>query len=161
MPAALTTVPAVLSALVALAETTLSGQQVIVFDGAPDVDNLPNEFLAVGFTRDEDEAAVDGSTDDIGNYASSESYSVHCILSCGSGNANTTAVADLRARCTALWTPFAGALRGDPTLGGVLTGGGRATLGPWSWIYGPSSLGGTYAEVEFDVNVTADYLGMT
>jgi hypothetical protein len=161
MPVALTTVPAVLTALVALANTTLVGQGVTVFDGAPDVDNLPDEFLAVGFTRDEDEAAVDGTTNDSGNYTSSEAYDVHCILSCASGDTDASAVAVRRARCADLWSLFAIALRSDPTLGGVLIAGARAELGSWSWIYGPRARGGVYAEVEFDVTVNAAYLGMT
>ena len=156
MPALLTTVPDVLTALTRLGQATVPG--VAVYDGPPG-DELPDEFLAVGFSRDEDEAAVDGSTADEGNGLSSESYDVHCILSCASGDAGPSAVADRRARAAQLWSAYASALRADPTLGGVLVAGARATVGAFSWIYGPSSQGGVYAEVEFDVTVSAGYLG--
>jgi hypothetical protein len=158
MPTALTTVPAVLLALVQLGEATLP--DVRVYDGAPDVDNLPDEFLCIGWTRDEDESAVDGDTTDEGNYSSSETYTVHCILSVATGDVETGAVAARRARVAELFSTFTAALRADPQLAGTLVAGASATLGSWSWIYGPST-DGTYAEVEFDINVTAGYLGMT
>lgn len=158
MPAVVTTVPAVLLALVQLGATSLPG--VTVYDGAPDVDNVPDEFLCVGFSRDEEDASVDGQAADEGNHSSSESYSVHCILSVATGDTETGAVAARRTRCAALFGQFAYALRSDPALAGALTAGARADLGSFSWIYGPSSQGGTYAEVEFDVDVQASYLGL-
>jgi hypothetical protein len=159
MPAVVTTVPAVLNALVQLGGSALSGVQV--YDGPYDEDNLADEFLCVGFSRDEDEASVDGNAVDEGNNTSGESYAVHCILSVATGDVETGAVAARRARCSVLLGLFATALRASPSLGGVLTGGAAATLGAFSWIYGPSSQGGSYAEVEFDVDVTASYLGAT
>jgi len=158
MPAALTTVPDVLLALVALGQATLPG--ITVYDGPPDVDNLPGEFLCIGFSRDEDEAGVDGGTSDEGNSTASETYAVHCILSVATGDVEVGAVSRRRARAAELFGLFATALRADPHLGGILSGGATATLGSWSWIYGPST-DGTYAEVEFDVNVAAYYLGAT
>ena len=158
MPAILTTVPAVLLALIQLGETTLP--DVTVYDGAPDVDNLPDEFLCIGWTRDEDESSVDGDTTDEGNHTSSETYSVHCILSVATGDTERAAIAARRTRVATLFGTFAAALRADPQLSGTLTAGASATLGSWSWIYGPGTEG-TYAEVEFDVNVTAGHLGMT
>lgn len=157
MPAALTTVPQVLLALVQLGQTVLPG--VEVFDGPPNVDPLPPEWMSIGWSRDEDEASVDGDTSDDGNHTSSESYSVRCIVSVATGDVETGAVAARRARVAALFGTFATALRADPQLGGTLVAGAAATLGTWSWIYGPSN-DGTYAEVEFDVTVTAGYLGM-
>lgn len=158
MPAAVTTVPAVLSALYQLGTATLPG--VEVYDGAPDIDNLPDEFLCIGWSRDEDDAAVDGDQSDEGNRTASESYQVHCILSVATGDTGTGSVAARRTRCADLLGLFAAALRADPSLGGVLVAGAAATLGSFSWIYGPSSQGGTYSEVEFDVGVQASYLGM-
>jgi hypothetical protein len=166
VPNVLTTVPAVLTALVQLGQTTLAGQTgpkgglVTVFDGPPNTDSPPDEFLSIGFSRDEDDGAVDGDTTDEGNHTSSETYSVHCILSCATGDTHTGAVAERRARCNTLWALFAAGLRADPTLGGVLVGGAQATLSSWSWIYGPTT-GGVVSEVEFDVAVTAAWLGMT
>jgi hypothetical protein len=159
MPALVTTVPAVLSALYALGVTALPG--VHVYDGPNNEENLPDEFLAVGYSRDEDESSVDGSLVDEGNNTSGESYSVHCILSVATGDADDSAVANRRTRCSALFSQFATALRADPSLGGTLVAGAKATLGSFAWIYGPSSQGGSYAEVEFDVDVTASYLGAT
>jgi hypothetical protein len=159
MPATLTTVPAVLVALVALGEATLPSG-FTVYDGPPDVDNLPGEFLCVGWSRDEDEAGVDGGTADEGNGTASETYAVHCLISVATGDVETGAVARRRARVTELFTAFAAALRADATLAGVLTAGGSATLGTWAWVYGPST-DGTFAEIEFDVNVAAYYLGAT
>jgi hypothetical protein len=157
MPTSLTTVPDVLIALVALGQATLPG--LTVYDGAPDVDNLPGEFLCVGWSRDEDEASVDGDTADDGNGTSSETYAVHCLISVATGDVEVGAVSRRRTRCAELFTTFATALRADATLGGTLAGGATATLGTWSWVYGPAT-DGTYAEVEFDVNVAAGYLGM-
>lgn len=157
MPAVVTTVPAVLSALVTLGATALPG--VKVYDGPNNEDNLPDEFLAVGFSRDEDDASVDGALIDEGNRTSGESYSVHCILSVATGDVDDGAVAARRARCSVLFGQYATALRADPTLAGALVAGAAATLGSFSWIYGPSSQGGSYAEVEFDVDITASYLG--
>jgi len=157
MPAALTTVPQVLLALVALGQAALPG--VTTYDGPPDVDNLPAEFLCIGWSRDEDEASVDGDTSDEGNGTASETYAVHCILSVATGDVEAGAIARRRARAVEMFTLFATALRADATLSGVLAAGAMATLGTWSWIYGPST-DGTYAEVEFDVNVTAEYLGL-
>lgn len=158
MPSVLTTVPQVLLALVAKAQAVLPG--VTVYDGPPDVDNLPGEFCCIGFSRDEDEASVDGGATDDGNNTASESYAVHCILSVATGDTETGGAAARRARVAELFGLFATALRADPSLGGTLTAGATATLGSWSWIYGPST-DGTYAEVEFDVNVAAYYLGAT
>lgn len=159
MPVIATTVPAVLLALIELGQAVLP--EVPVFDGAPDTDNEPPEFLSIGWSRDEEDASLDGESTDQGNYLSSEAYAVHCILSVATGDVDPGAVAARRARAAHLFGIFASALRSAPTLGDVLTAGGRAVLGPWSWIYGPSSQGGTYAEVEFDVVVSADYLGAT
>lgn len=157
MPAALTTVPQVLLALTQLGQAVLP--DITVFDGPPDVDNLPGEFLCIGWSRDEDEASVDGDTSDDGNRTSSEAYAVHCMLSVATGDTETGAIAARRARAAELFGLFATALRVDPQLAGVLVAGAAATLGSWSWIYGTSA-DGTYAEVEFDVTVTAGYLGM-
>lgn len=159
MPAILTTVPAVLAALVQLGQATLGAVGVTVYDGPPDVDNLPEEFLSIGFSRDEDDAAVDGTSSDDGNYISSEAYAVHCVLTVATGDVDVAAVTTRRARCAELFGLFATALRADPKLGGVLTAsGGTATLTSFSWIYGPSS-DGSYAEVDFDVQVAANFLG--
>lgn len=159
MPAVLTTVPQVLSALVSLAGTALPGVQV--FDGPNDTDSPPDEFIAIGFSRDEDDSSVDGGASDDGNNTASEGYSVHCIISTASGNTGPGAVAEQRARTATLFGQFVTALRAGPTLGNVLTAGARADIGDFSWIYGPSLAAGTYAEVEFDVNVVAYYLGAT
>lgn len=156
MPIALTTVPDVLTALVTLGRSTLT--DLAIYDGPPDVDNLPGEFLSIGWSRDEDEAAVDGESSDDGNHTSSETYQVHCIISVATGDTDTGAIAARRARCATLFSQYATALRTDPQLGGVLVAGASATLGAFSWIYGPSE-DGTYAEVEFDIAVTAGYLG--
>lgn len=157
MPTVVTTVPAVLTALVQLGQTALPG--VTVYDGAPDVDNEPLEFLCIGFSRDEDDASVDGATSDEGNHTAGETYAVHCTLSVATGDVEDGAVADRRARCSVLLGQFVAALRANPSLGGVLTAGASATLGAFSWIYGPTAAGGTYAEVEFDIGVQASYLG--
>lgn len=160
MPITFTTVPTVLSALVALGTSVLPST-VRVFDGAPNTDDLPNEFLCVGYSRDEDDASVDGELADMGNRVGSEQYAVHCVLSVSTGDIDGQAVGDRRAQLSSLLGTFGQAVRSDPSLGSTLGTFGRATLGSISWIYGPSLQGGTYAEVEFDVNVVAEYLGMT
>jgi hypothetical protein len=159
MPALVTTVPSVLSALVSLAGTAAPGVQV--YDGPNDTENPPDEYIAIGYSRDEDDASVDGVTSDDGNYTNSEQYSVHCIISVASGNTGGTAVADVRARVATLFGQFVLALRNDPDLSGVLVAGARADVADFSWIYGPALQAGVYAEVEFDVNVVAYYLGAT
>jgi hypothetical protein len=133
---------------------------VTVYDGAPLEDPQPFEFLSIGFSRDEDDASVDGNTVSDGNYVSNESYLVHCVLSVATGDVDSNAVSARRARCAELFGLLTTALRANPTLG-VLTAGGRADMSSWSWVYGPSVQGGTFAEVEFDVQVNAGYLGMS
>ena len=159
MPALITTVPLVLTALVQLAETALPGVQV--YDGPNDEDNLPDEYCAIGYSRDEEDSSVDGGASDDGNNSASESYSVHCIISVASGDTGPGSVAARRARCATLFGQLVTALRADPALAGTLTAGARADVGDFGWIYGPSAGGGTYAEVEFDINVSAYYLGMS
>jgi hypothetical protein len=159
MPAVLTTVPLVLNALVSLAGTALPGVQA--YDGPNDEDNLPDEYIVIGYSRDEEDSSVDGGASDEGNGTASEGYSVHCIISTASGNTGNGAVAIQRARTAVLFGQFVTALRADPLLSGTLTAGARADIGDFSWIYGPSIAAGTYAEVEFDVNVAAYYLGAT
>ncbi|AGL19502.1 hypothetical protein [Actinoplanes sp. N902-109] len=155
----LTTVPAVADALVLIGQTVFAGDDITVYDGAPDVDNLPDGFLAVGFTRDDDESGIDGSTTDDGNGLSSETYTVRCVLSVATGDTDRAAVAQRRARCAELYGRYAAAIRADPTLGGALQPGtAAATLGGWSWSYGPATKG-SYADIEFVVAVTAEYLG--
>lgn len=158
MPAILTTVPQVLLALIQLGKTVLP--DISVLDGPPDSDSPPPEFLSIGFSRDEDEAGVDGDTADEGNHVYSETYTVRCLISVATGDVDDGAVAARRARVAALFGTYATALRADPQLAGTLTAGGAAKLGRWSWIYGPAS-DGSYAEVDFDVNVAAGYLGMS
>ena len=160
MPATFTTVPDVLLALVTLGTATVGAAGATVYDGAPDVDNIPPEFLSIGWSRDEDDASVDGDLTDEGNRTGSESYAVHCILSVATGDNDPAAVSARRVRVAQLFALFGNALRADPALGGILGAGGRADLGSYSWIYGPTVDGGTYAEVEFDVGVSAYYLGM-
>jgi hypothetical protein len=157
MPSVATTVPDVLVGLVNLAEMALPG--VTIYDGAPLENPAPPEFLSIGFSRDEEDSSVDGDTFDTGNYTSSESYTVRCTLSVTAGDVDINAVSARRARCAELFGLFISALRGNPSLG-VLTAGGTATLGSWSWIYGPAEQGTTFAEVEFSVQVNVGYLGM-
>ncbi|MDR7278932.1 hypothetical protein [Catenuloplanes atrovinosus] len=158
MPAAFTTVPDVLLALVQLGQTVLPA--VHVYDGAPESETDEDEFLSVGFSRDEDDASVDGESVDAGNRTSAETYAVHCILSVATGDSGPAAVADRRARCAQLFGAYASAIRADPSLGGVLVAGARADVASFAWIYGPTQTAGTYAEVEFDIAVQASYLGM-
>lgn len=162
MPAVMTTVPAVLAALVTLGRAVLpAGTEV--YDGAPDVDNLAAQFLSVGWSRDEDEAGVDGDLEDQGNNSASEDYDVHCVLSVATGDTGGTAVADRRAEVMALWSGFGQAVRADPSLGGVLSpSSNRATIGSgFGWVYGQTAAGGTFAEITFDVSVHAEYLGQS
>ena len=158
MPNVVTTVPAVLTKLVQLGTATLAAQNITAWLGPAPAGEL-GDYLSIGFSRDEDEAGVDGTTTDDGNRISSESYTVHCLLSLATGDVDPAAVAALLARADTAWTAWAGALRGDPTLGGVLTAGGMAVAGSWSWVFGPSAEGGVYAEVDHDVEVSAGYLG--
>lgn len=160
MPLLATTVPAVVDALVQIGRTYLT--DVTTYDGPPDTDNLADEFFCVGFSRDEDEASVDGSAGRGENLMTSESYTVHCILSVATGDTDDAAVSARRARCAALFAVLAARIRDDPALGGALQADGTASIGDFSWIYGQTNQGGgSYAEVEFDVVVTAGYLGAT
>ena len=160
MPAASTTVPDAVTALLAVCTAALAGTGVEVIDGAPNADTPPDEFLSVGFSRDDEDAPVEGTTTDEGNYSSSEQYRIRCLLSTARGDTAAGAVAQARARCAHLHGLVAAAIRINPTLGGALTNGGRADVGGWSWLYGPT-VDGVVAEVEFDVIVNAYYLGMT
>jgi hypothetical protein len=158
MPLTVTTVPAVVDALVQLATTHLVG--VTVFDGPYNSDDIPDEFFCVGFSRDEEDASVDGVASRTENLMTAETYAVHCILSVATGDTDRAAIAERRTRCGTLFALFAVKLRSDPQLAGALQADGTATITDFSWIYGPAETG-SYAEIEFDVSVTAGYLGAT
>lgn len=157
MPNIVTSVPAVVDALVALGRATMP-DGVEVSDG-PQAE-IPNEFLVVGFSLDPDEGNIDGSTADMGNNLAEETYTVHHLLSTASGDSDPAAAARARARVAQLFGLYAAGLRADPTLGGVLplAQGGDARMGRWSWLYGRVETG-VYASVEFDVEVHVPYLG--
>lgn len=159
MPNIVTSVPAVIDALVTLGRNTLPAGVVVSY--GPDTGtDLPDEFLVIGFSLDPDEANVDGETTDGGNNTASETYTVRHLLSCASGDSDPDAVRTRLLRVGTLFGLYAGGLRADPALGGVLplTGGGSAKMGRWSWLYGRVE-NGVYASVEFDVGISQDYLG--
>lgn len=155
--AVMSTVPAVLLALVNLGRSSLPSD-VVVFDGPPTAP-LPDRYLSVGYSPDEDAAAVDGRipVSDSGMGFYNESYVVRCQLSVGTGDMTADATAAVRVDVANLLAAFNAALAADPMLGGVLTGGSRAAMGRYLWVYGPV-LDGTAATVEFDVDVDVTFL---
>jgi hypothetical protein len=135
-----TTVPAALTALVALAAAALPSVQV--FDGPPTTD-LPDTYLLVGFA--EGGPAVTGQQITEGGGLTEEVYDIACQLSVYSGD---TDIATTRGQAAGLFDTLATALAGADKLGGAV---GFADLSGFDWTQDQASEGAVVT-VDFTVN---------
>jgi hypothetical protein len=113
---ALSTVPAVLEALVSTAAAALPG--VAVFDGQPDRD-IPDECVVIGFTGNGLEAAVEDTrtVEEITRARDRERYEVFNLATSWLGE--ETDMVAVRLRAFALVDAIAARIAADHTLGGA------------------------------------------
>ncbi len=114
---ALSTVPAVLTALVTSARAALP-PEVVVFDGQPDRD-APDECVVIGFTGNALEAAVEDtrSVEEITRARDRERYQVTNLATSWLGEDQDMEA--VRVRAFGFVDRIAAALAADPTLGGA------------------------------------------
>lgn len=145
----MSSIPAVIDALLAVARTALPG--VEVFDGFPrrPIDNI--DFVAVG---GKSEPVADGTQDAvvIGNRRRDETYTVRFYCSSSKGTPTQKATRD---RVFELMAAVESGVRNDPTLGGLVMSaqvGGRVSLQQTDI---DTADAGSFAEVSFDITIRA------
>lgn len=120
-------IPVTVEALVALVGTAV-GSAVKVYDGkwvtVPDGD-----YITVGWTPDQEGSTGQQTWDSLGNRARDEVMDIPCYIDSYSGSTDTAARRNAAFGLLALIEP---ALRGDPTLGGVLPQPGWAEVGQYN-----------------------------
>lgn len=150
----MSTVPAALSALVALARSSpalaalrIPGQPAVRVEDGPWL-NRPTEpdVLCIGWEPDEGSAVEFAETYELDS--SMESYDVVGLVSSWSGSTDITAC---RVRADALLDAFRRDLMADPTLGGVVA---RAEVTSRSWSQFQTGQG-CEVPIEFTVHVDA------
>jgi hypothetical protein len=109
----MSTIPAVLDALVAAVRAVMPDVQVC--DGQP-VEDLADEVVVVGWQMDRAAVSVDWHREDAGGMVDREVYDVAGLISVVTGDTTTKPVRD---RAFELWALLVGELRRDPTLGGL------------------------------------------
>lgn len=114
MPQSVSTIPAVLDALVAAARRVLPGVQVV--DGQPLA--AEQEIVCVGFTGEPGETSVENirTREQVTLDPDRESYEITCLAAVLRGETDAAAV---RARVYEMVSALASELATDPTLGGV------------------------------------------
>ncbi|MCP2339166.1 hypothetical protein [Actinomadura rupiterrae] len=142
------TVPAVLDALVQRVGLALPGVQVT--DGQP-VDVEPPDTVCIGFTGTPGEAVVVSmlSPEQMAVTPDRESYTVACVASCWKGHERDAKA--VRDRAYALVDAVDAELARDPTLGGLVL---RARLATEELIP-EQTAEGALATVKFSVSVDA------
>jgi hypothetical protein len=108
-----TTIPAVLDALVAAVQAVMPDVQVC--DGQP-VEDLADEVVVVGWQMERAAVSVDWHRQDAGGMVDREVYDVAGLISVVTGDTTTKPVRD---RAFELWDLLVAELRRDPTLGGL------------------------------------------
>lgn len=119
----MTSVPAALSALVAIAEQALPG--VLVGDGPWLQRPSDPDIVAIGLEDPDTARAVQFTEAFAGLDSTQESYDVMCLASSWTGD---TDMAARRARTDEMLEILRAALRADPTMGGVVMRARLATL---------------------------------
>ena len=107
----MSTIPAVLDALVVALRAAMPGVQVC--DGQP-VEDLADEVVVVGWQMERPAVSVDLHREDAGGMVDREIYDVAGLVSVVSGD---TATKPVRDRAYELWDLLVAELRRDPTLG--------------------------------------------
>lgn len=138
-------VPAVLSALVESLNAALTDDQTQIIDGQPVTDPAP-DVIAVGFTGIPGEAGVESVLG--GRGGDMESYDIHCLASSWRGATDPVVV---RERAFALVGAVALELARDQSLGGLVM---RARVSARALASEQTTEGAT-ATVAFTVHVEA------
>jgi hypothetical protein len=107
----MSTIPAVLDALVAAVRAVMPDVQVC--DGQP-AEDLADEVVVVGWQMERAAVSVDWHRQDAGGMVDREIYDVAGLISVVTGDTTTKPVRD---RAFELWDLLAAELRRDPTLG--------------------------------------------
>lgn len=148
------TIPAAITALVALSTTAMAAfPGVQVFD-SDITDDVQKEYLGIAFPDSVDPSANPGVTftqdwAGIGGLRKSEEFDVRCQIGTWAGDGT---VGDRRARVFAMLAAFAAALRADPGLGGSISASGTAKVGPGQLIDADTQYGPT-ATLSFTVEI--------
>lgn len=110
---------AVIDALVALARTTSAE---VVYDGPRVTSESPSDFLVIGGTEDPDDepSSFDQSWNGLGARTKNEAGEVTCAVLVGTGDDDVKVARD---RALVILAELEAAVRADPSLGGVLSGG--------------------------------------
>jgi len=147
MSHAVSTVPAVLDAIVAAVRAALPG--VEVWDGQP-VKQTEDDVICIAFTGEPDEAAVNStiSLEQMARDPARESYNITCLTSSWKGEADPKAVRD---RAYELVDGVATALATDQTLAGLVM---RAMLSTQAFAQAQTDRGAV-ATVQFVIHVDA------
>lgn len=147
-------VPDAVAAVYALVRAAVP-VDVPVSVGMPPGGDVPQHYVAVAYAGS-DRPGVSGADDprpgDNTGVFSVEDFEVWCTVSTASGDQN--AVAQM-AKTDALYQAIRGALRGSPSLSGLLANGSVARLSSYEWFLED---GGQIATVFFSVRVIARWL---
>ena len=155
--AAPTLVGPVIDYLVANLKTAMP-KPVLVKDGPPTVDDLPEDYVAIAYAEDEDASAVEGTRveSDFGNGLMEETFAIRCQISSFTGDQDQPRQAKImkakRDRVAQLYAILLGVVETDRTLGGLVVGYGRAYVTEYSWRQDPYE-DGTQVAAVFDVVV--------
>ena len=127
---------------------------VKVKDGPPTRDDLPSDYVAIGYAEDEDASAVEGSRvdSDWGNGIKEETFNVRCQISSFTGDQMERTLKLRRDRVTTLYGVLLSVVEGDSSLGGLIVGYGRAYVTEFSWRQEPYE-DGTQVAAVFDIVV--------
>lgn len=110
---------AVIDALVTLVGTT-SAQEV--YDGPPNTTTAATDYVVIGGTEDPDDepSSFDQNWNGLGRNGKVETGEITCAILVGTGDDDVKTVRD---RALEILGEVETAVRDDPSLGGVLTGG--------------------------------------
>jgi hypothetical protein len=153
-----TSIPAALNGTFDLFVSALSVPKpdVTVYYGPTPVTDPPRTFVVVGYSEDEDQSAIVGSTERWGGEGvPAEDYSIACYISTWDGDSD-----DLRPKlveCAAVYDILTAAVRADRTLAGAIQPPGLAEIGGFSWTLDQLE-DGAICQVEFQVRVVSAVL---
>lgn len=110
---------AVIDALVTLAASTSAEK---VYDGPTVSGDTPSDFIVLGGTEDPDDepSSFEQSWNGLGAKTKNEAGEITCAILVGTGGEG---VKESRDRALVILAEFEAAVRADPSLGGVLSGG--------------------------------------
>jgi hypothetical protein len=153
-----TSIPAAINGAYDLVVSALSVAKpdVTVYYGPMPVTDPPRTFVVVGYSEDEDQTAIQGTTERWGGEGTpAEDYAIACYVSTWDGDSD-----DLRTKLTdtaAVYDVITAAVRADRTLKGAIQPPGLAEIGTFSWVMDQLE-DGAVVQVAFDIHVTSAVL---